>query len=114
MKLNHAVGAKAEDVALAYLQKQGLRLVERNWHCAMGEVDLIMLEGKTYVFVEVKHRSNGQFGGVMHSITPSKCAKLTRTIAHYLQIMKIQAPCRVDAVFSQGQDAPIWLKNIIG
>lgn len=114
MKLKHTVGAQAEDGALIYLQKQGLQLVERNWHCVMGEVDLIMQEGKTLVFVEVKYRSNGKFGGVMHSITPSKCAKLTRTAAYYLQIKKIQAPCRIDAVLSQGQGALIWLKNILG
>ena len=56
-------GAAAEDQALHFLQQRGLILVERNYHCRFGEIDLIMRDGKTLVFVEVKARSGSGFGG---------------------------------------------------
>lgn len=115
MKLNHLVGAQAEDRALVFLNQQGLKLVARNWHCVYGEVDLVMKEGTTWVFIEVKYRQQAHFGGAAYSITPSKLAKLQRTILHYMQVNKIHnEPCRLDAVLCQAQDAPVWLKNILG
>ncbi|WP_434776934.1 YraN family protein [Neisseria sp. Ec49-e6-T10] len=114
MKLNHPTGQQTEDAALAYLKKKGLQLIERNWHCAFGEIDLVMRQGDIYVFVEVKYRKNNQFGGSMYSISDAKCAKLTKTIELYLQTKRIQAPCRVDAWLLQGQNEPVWLQNILG
>ncbi|MBP6562685.1 MAG: YraN family protein [Neisseriaceae bacterium] len=115
MKLNHPVGAQAEDRALAFLCQQGLSLVARNWHCGHGEVDLVMKEGPTWVFIEVKYRQQLHFGGAAYSITPHKLAKLQRTIVHYMQVHKIhREACRLDAVLCQAQEAPVWLKNILG
>lgn len=114
MKLTHPTGKAAEDRALAFLQTQGCELVARNWHCPYGEIDLIMRLGDKLLFIEVKFRKSAAFGGAAYSITPSKLAKLQRSIEYYLQINQLNTPCRLDAVLLQGNNAPQWLTNITG
>ena len=114
LNLTSLSGKGAEDQALLFLKKQGLSLVERNWACRFGEIDLVMREQYTYVFVEVKYRKNNHFGGVLHSISAAKCAKLLHAAEYYLSIKKIRPECRIDAVFLQDDVEPLWLKNITG
>ena len=114
MKMNHPTGIVAESRALDFLCAQGLRLLEQNWHCRLGELDLVMLEQHTYVFIEVKYRKNTHFGGAIYSISASKYAKLMRAAEFYLQTKRIQAPSRIDAVLLQDGCQPVWLKNISG
>ncbi|HJV06820.1 MAG TPA: YraN family protein [Chromobacteriaceae bacterium] len=105
-------GQLAEDRALLFLQRQGLQLVERNWHCRGGELDLVMREGGSWIFVEVRHRADNRFGGAAESITPAKQKKLMHAAEVYLASKAIQAPCRFDAVLTVGNQPPVWLKNI--
>ncbi len=91
------LGADAEQIATTYLQQQGLTLITSNYHCRFGEIDLIMRDGKTLVFIEVRMRSNARFGGAGISITSSKQQKLTRTAEHYLQ-QHGSVACRFDVV----------------
>lgn len=115
MRLNHKQGAAGEDTALAFLQAQGCVLLARNWHCPFGEIDLIMKNGGTILFVEVKYRQHSSFGGVAYSITPAKLAKLQRSAEHYLQQQRLNhMPCRLDAVLIKGDNVPVWLQNITG
>ena len=115
MKLNHPQGQAAEDQALAYLQQQGCQLIERNWHCKHGEIDLIMLSGCLLLFIEVKYRKNRGFGGAAYSISPSKLLKLQRSVEYYLQKHGLNhAPCRLDAVLIEGNGPPEWIQNITG
>jgi putative endonuclease len=111
----NALGKCAEDRALRWLQKQGLVLIERNWYCRCGEIDLVMKEGGVYVMVEVRYRKDTQFGGAMASLTHSKCRKLLRACQVYCQRKGLdQMPCRLDALLFEGEAAPpIWLKNIL-
>jgi putative endonuclease len=107
-------GPDAENRALAFLQRHGLRLVERNWRCRGGELDLVMRDGDDWVFVEVRHRSSESFGGAAASITPAKCRRLTLAATLYLQSRGLdQAGCRFDAVLSRGDGTLTWLKNIL-
>lgn len=115
MRLNHSQGAAGEDAALAFLESKGCCLVARNWHCAFGEIDLIVKQGKMLVFVEVKYRKNISFGGAAASITPAKIGRLLRSAEHYLQTHKTTGmPCRLDAVLIQGTAEPVWIQNITG
>lgn len=115
MRLNHTQGAAGEDAALAFLQKQGCKLLARNWHCPFGEIDLIVKNGNTILFVEVKYRKNSGFGGAAYSITPAKLLKLQKSAEHYLQQHRLShAACRLDAVLIQGNEAPQWVQNITG
>ncbi len=105
-------GNVAEQIATVFLQHKGLKLLEKNFRCKYGEVDLIMQDGKTLVFIEVRLRSNNQFGGAAESITPTKQKKLSRTAEFYLQTYGT-SPCRFDAILMQTTDinAVEWIKN---
>lgn len=105
-------GQQAEALAAAHLQQQGLKLLSTNYRCRFGEIDLIMRDGKTLVFVEVRMRSNPHFGTAADSITARKQRKLLLTAQHYLQ-QHGEQPCRFDAVVMSGiMDQRIdWLKN---
>lgn len=108
-------GHAAESEALAYLQRQGLQLLERNWSCRYGELDLVMLEGSTVVFVEVRSRRHEAWGGAIHSIDARKREKLIIAAQSYLQQSTrwSRSPCRFDVVTIQQQSSRRldWIKN---
>lgn len=106
-------GREGEDAALAYLQAQGLALAERNFRTKAGEIDLIMQDGETLVFVEVRKRAGKGFGGAAASITPAKRQRLFNTAQFYLQQRQQSLPpCRFDVVAIDGEQFS-WLKNVI-
>ncbi len=106
-------GSAAEQHAATFLQQQKLTLLERNYRCRFGEIDLIMQEGDALVFVEVRMRSSDRFGGAAASITATKQAKLIRAARHYLAGQDDDLPCRFDAILISGtQENDIeWIKN---
>ncbi len=106
------LGVAAEALAAKYLQQQGLTLVTRNYHCKAGEIDLIMRDGHTLVFVEVRLRSNSRFGDAASSITLDKQRKLTKAAQHYLQ-QHGDTACRFDAILmDSAQESHIeWIRN---
>lgn len=75
-------GSEAERSAERFLLQRRLVLLQRNYHCRFGEIDLIMEDGGTLVFVEVRLRGSAVFGGAAASITSFKQAKLLRTARH--------------------------------
>ncbi len=98
-------GDRAENLALVYLEKAGLRLVVRNYKMPQrggGEIDLIMQEGDgTLVFVEVRQRSRYDFGGAAASVTLQKRTRIVQAALHYLQSAFANAPlppCRFDVL----------------
>ena len=105
-------GDAGEERALAYLQQQGLRLVERNFRCKMGEVDLIMRQDAVLVFVEVRARADDRHGGAAASITPAKQRRLIRAAQFYLQRLRTLPACRFDVIAIDG-DTLRWLKNVL-
>jgi putative endonuclease len=76
-----ALGRRGEHVAADWLQERGYTLVDRNWRCPVGELDLVLRQGTTMVFVEVKTRSSLAFGHPFEAITPEKAARLRRLAA---------------------------------
>jgi putative endonuclease len=107
-------GAQAEDQALHFLLGQGLKLKQRNYTCRLGEIDLILLEGATLVFVEVRMRSSRSFGGAAQSITGRKRQRLLATARHYLSRQRTTPPCRFDAVLIEHGGPPEWIKDVLG
>lgn len=105
-------GSAAEHIAAAFLQQKGLKLLERNHATRHGEIDLIMQDGKTLVFVEVRLRSNSNFGGAAMSITPAKQQRIIRTAEHYLQRHGNHAS-RFDVVLMRevNDDNIEWIRN---
>ena len=106
------IGRGGEDRALAYLRQQGLTLVERNFLCKAGELDLIMRDGAHLVFVEVRERNNPRFGGAAASISPAKQRRIVRAAQFYLLRCKPLPPCRIDIVAIDGERIN-WLRNAI-
>ncbi len=105
-------GRSAEDRALAYLQQQGLQLVERNARWRRGEIDLVMRDGATLVFVEVRQRASGRFGGAAASIDAAKQARLWRSAQYFLSRYAAPPACRFDAVCIDGA-VMTWLRHIV-
>ena len=109
-----ALGNAAETQALCYLQAQGLVLVQRNFRCRTGELDLIMRDAETLVFVEVRSRRSAQYGSPAESITPSKQYKLFSAASAYLQHQDVDLPCRFDviAILKSAKQTQIeWIKD---
>ena len=108
-------GALAEEAAAEFLKCRGLRLLERNYSCRFGEIDLIMRDGQTLVFVEVRYRRNQSFGGAIESITAAKREKLLRTARHYMAATQEFPACRFDAVLLSGDTQELeWIENAFG
>jgi len=109
--LKSLLGQAAESRAEAFLKTHGLKLVARNWRCRFGEIDLVMQDGPTLVFVEVRLRSRSDFGGAAASVTPAKQKKLLAAARQYLGALKTLPPCRFDVVALDNDAAPEWIKN---
>lgn len=85
-----ATGRAGEEAAATHLEKQGYRLVIRNWRCTTGEIDLIVEDGTTLVFVEVRSRTNPtKYGSAIEAITPRKCRQVREVASYYLKQCKI-------------------------
>jgi len=78
------LGAYGEALAARYLLDAGLVLLDRNWRCDLGEVDLVLRDGRVLVFCEVKTRSSNAFGTPLEGVTERKAARLRRLAARWL------------------------------
>lgn len=78
------IGKAIENKAARWLVKQGLKLVEKNYHCRSGEIDLIMQDADSIIFVEVRFRSRESFGDGLESVDWRKQEKLRKAATHYL------------------------------
>jgi putative endonuclease len=105
-------GQAGEDQALVYLEQNGLCLVERNFRCKGGEIDLVMQERGTLIFVEVRKRADIAYGGAAASVTARKQARLITAAQVYLQRYRMPPPCRIDVVAIDGASMD-WLKNAV-
>lgn len=108
------IGTAMELKALEFLRKQGLQLLQRNFNSRMGEIDLIMLDQDTLVFIEVRYRQNQNYGSALESVNFSKQQKLIKTAHYFLQTQKHyqKSHCRFDVIaFSKDNDRPEWIRN---
>ncbi len=106
------IGNLGEQAALKFLQQHGLQLIQTNFYSRFGEIDLIMRDGDSLVFVEVKQRRAGIAAGI-ESITPAKQRKLVQTAQYFLMKLGKDVNCRFDAVILATDGEIEWLKNII-
>ncbi len=108
-------GKLAEKTALVYLKKHGLKELECNFNSRFGEIDLIMLDKTTIVFIEVRSRANSRFMTAIETIDNRKIQKILRTSQHYLQQQSGSfESCRFDIVTLTGKiSSPQidWIKN---
>ncbi len=107
-----AAGQLGEDLALAYLKARGLTLLERNFRCRMGEIDLVMRDGASIVFVEVRLRTPGAYASAAESIDAHKQKRIVAAAGLYLA-GRAEAPCRFDCVLLEHarSDSIRWIKG---
>ncbi len=106
-------GQQAEKTACQYLRKKGLALYQANYRCRHGEIDLIMRDGSTLVFIEVRYRSSNCFGSGAETVDRRKQKRIIAAAAHYLQMKPEQSrrPARFDVIFMQSAKNIHWIKD---
>ena len=109
--IKRQLGDHYEQQACDLLINAGLRLLCKNFNSRFGEIDLIMQEGETFVFIEVRYRGNAEFGGALASITRGKQQRIIKAAKFYLSQHPFEVYCRFDVVAFEPQQDPIWLKN---
>jgi putative endonuclease len=111
-----SAGVAAEDLALEFLESRGLKLITRNYRCRFGEIDLVLQDGDTTVFAEVRLRKSENFGGAVASVTTAKQQKLIATAQHYLGARRDLPACRFDVIaLDQLDRARVeWIKDAFG
>ena len=117
MAVTRAVaGERAEALAAEFLAAQGMTILERNFRRRCGEIDLVARDGDTLVFVEVRLRTRGDFGGAAASITAKKRARIAAAAGLYLARLRRTPPCRFDAVLLDAIDPDRieWMKDFMG
>lgn len=105
-------GDEGELQALHYLEQAGLCLIQKNFLCKGGEIDLIMRDGDSMVFIEVRTRTSMQFGGALASVTPAKQKKMWHAAQVFLLQQSGQPACRFDVVAIDAGKIH-WLQNVI-
>ena len=99
MRTTQALGRYGEDLAARTLHNAGMVVLERNWRCELGEIDIVAREGTTLVVCEVKTRSSTAYGAPIHAVTPRKAARLRRLAVAWLAEHPVHpAVIRIDVV----------------
>lgn len=92
------IGREAEDRAAKYLIAKGYRIVTQNYWCPEGEIDLVALDGKELVFVEVKVRKNEEYGHPVETVTTKKLQKIHRAARQFIEEYQFRGYFRYDIV----------------
>jgi putative endonuclease len=114
--VNNAVGAYGERVAVRHLHAHGMRILERNWRCPEGEIDVVAMDGDCLVVCEVKTRRSADFGSPVEAVTWRKAARLRRLAARWLAEHDVEAQdVRVDVVgVLRGRRGPAEVEHLLG
>lgn len=109
MRAKDVLGREGEELAAAYLQEQGMRVLARNWRCRAGELDIVALDGHELVAVEVKTRRSLAYGHPFEAVTPVKLARLRALGLAWRAEHGVRFPLRIDAVavVSDGGTEPV-------
>jgi putative endonuclease len=108
--VSRQLGDAAESRAVAYLTGLGYEILDRNFTCKMGELDIVAKQGDTVVFVEVKSRAGSKFGLAQETVVASKRRKLLRAAQLYVQLRNLDCPLRFD-VIADGPDGLEHFEN---
>lgn len=109
MRAKDVLGRRGEDLAVGYLAAEGMRIVDRNWRCAAGEIDIVALDGDTLVIAEVKTRRSVAYGHPFEAVDGQKLARLHRLASAWCRDHELRMPLRridVIAVLDDGAGVP--------
>lgn len=116
-KTTKSIGDQAEQIAKEYLISQGLTIVTQNFHCRLGEIDIIAQLADCFIFIEVKYRQQAKFGGAISAVSQQKQEKIQKSARIYLQQQQLNeynTACRFDVIALDGdlsQPKITWLSN---
>ena len=114
MKGKRLYGELGEDFAVRILQSRGYQLIEKNFRSSYGEIDIIVRDGDTYVFVEVKTRWSKKFGFAVEAVTPAKIHKIKRAIDYYFLVKKLKrVKSRIEVVAIDIEDGKVLNAKIV-
>jgi len=110
------IGELKETIACEYLKKNGLSVIQRNYQCSRGEIDIIARDGNVTVFAEVRFRNSANYGHPLETVTWHKQKKLLATAKHFIQRHRDFAdyPCRFDVLaitLNRGSNELEWIQN---
>ncbi len=110
------VGRRGEEIARGWLSHQGLDVVDTNWRCSIGEIDIVALDGDDLVFVEVKTRRSTAFGHPAEAVTHAKLARLRRLAGAWVEAHEVRAAgLRIDVVaILQRPGEPVRIEHVRG
>lgn len=101
----HITGKLGEDLAVKYLEKQGYKIIERNFECKQGEIDIIALDKKEIVIIEVKTRKCLEYGKPIEAVDENKRKHIYKAVEYYLYIRKLEKRyVRIDVI-------EVYIKN---
>lgn len=99
MYFKQEIGKKGEGLAEAYLKLMGYEILEKNFRCFRGEIDLIALDGKQIIFIEIKSRHSKEYGLASEAVTESKLKHIYKTAEYYLITKKLEKnDARIDVI----------------
>ncbi len=112
------LGDHYETAAVQLILKSGLRVLQRNYRCKAGEIDIVAADGRTLVFIEVRARRPGRFGGAAATVDARKQRKLRSAALHFLQRRDPgnNHPCRFDVITFEPRQSgaaatPRWIRS---
>ena len=99
MYQRHILGKRGEDEAVRYLESKGYQIIERNFECRQGEIDIIALDEAYIVFIEIKSRTSTEYGLPSEAVTERKIKHMLKTIQYYLYKRKLEnEKIRIDVI----------------
>ncbi len=99
MYINQEIGKLGEDIAVNYLKQKGYKILDRNFECRQGEIDIIALDKKEIVFIEVKTRTSNKYGAPSEAVNKIKQKHMLQTIKYYLYIRNLNDEfVRIDVI----------------
>lgn len=108
------IGSKWEEQAVMLLESKGYEILERNYRCKIGEIDIIAKDDGVLVFVEVKYRSDNTYGYSIEAVTPAKQRTIRKVAQYYMTVVyKSQyVPCRFDVIGFDVSDGNVSVSHI--
>lgn len=113
MYARHILGREGEDEAVKYLEKKGYRVIERNFLCRQGEIDIIAIDNNYIVFIEIKTRTSNEYGLPSESVTTKKIKHIKKAIQYYLYKRNLENEnIRVDVIEIYAKEGKYLINHI--
>lgn len=109
----HETGKIGEDIAVSYLEKKGYKIIERNFECKQGEIDIVAIDKEEIVFIEVKTRASALYGLPKEAINQTKKKHIYFSSEYYVYSHNLVGePIRIDVIEIYKKQGKFWVNHI--